>query len=610
MQMMELKMDGRNLKQRIVRNGLSWLSVFAVSLTAACQQEDTSNKQRQALESVPGSFIVEMNAETNSREEQKDQLISLAQPIAHAHGCVLEPPEEIHWETAPTGALPLSLNSSYHLLFSNCELDEEKTGQILQQLAEFDSINTVETNAIVTTNFRENDPHKRNQYYLQSINRDEACVSAGTKKSRPVIVAVLDSGVEKNHPDLVDQFYRDSHGRIVGANFVGKGSRGAPDDNWNDDHGHGTHVAGLVAATANNNMGIAGVAACANVKIMPVRVMNRSGRGSSLEIDRGIQWAAAHGADIINLSLGSNSFVSSRQASHKKALYEELSRKGVIVFAAAGNEGLINGSAYRSGMREGYIYSYPASYDKVIAVASTTNRNALSSFSNRGERVDIAAPGSNTLSTYPGRSYRYLSGTSMATPIAAASYALALASVRHSGSEKLFYDDIIDLYRRSVNRSVSFTSRDVSSGGIVDAKKLVELVQARFSPSSNPSASQSKPAQPSSSSNTQPESTVGKEGELSFVDLQPNQKLTTSIQISLQHWPEGTSHIDLYWITGQESSSPRRFTSLDRKNLSADGRSVTTRERYLLYGNRYLVAVAIGSNGQHLQQKSVFLQGL
>src|SRR5690606_10271978 len=145
----------------------------------------------------------------------------------------------------------------------------------------------------------ENDPLKHEQEHIQVIRRDNACEQARASME-PIIVAVVDSGVDTDHPDLEGAFLRGSEGEIIGANFVGSGANMPPDMNADDVGGHGTHVAGLIAAAANNGEGVVGVASCANVKIMPIRVLGDNGRGTTIEIERGVKWAADHGAHIIN----------------------------------------------------------------------------------------------------------------------------------------------------------------------------------------------------------------------------------------------------------------------------------------------------------------------
>ena len=206
-----------------------------------------------------------------------------------------------------------------------------------------------------------------------------------------VIVAVLDTGVA-THDDLSPQV-------LPGYDFIDN------DTTPTDLNGHGTHVAGTIAATSGNNLGVAGVAPSA--KILPVRVLDASGSGSLTGVANGIIYAADNGAKIINLSLGGTSTTASLEAAVAYAV-----SKDVLVVAAAGNEGVNS------------LPSYPAAYPQVLAVASVDKSLAISSFSSRGSYVDVAAPGGSITSTYLNNSYATLSGTSMASPHAAAAAAL------------------------------------------------------------------------------------------------------------------------------------------------------------------------------------------
>jgi thermitase len=232
-----------------------------------------------------------------------------------------------------------------------------------------------------------------------------------------VKVAILDTGVANVHDDIASQ--------VVGyANFVSADTKEDPKANPEDRYGHGTHVAGIVAAKANNTIGVAGV--CPDCSILDVKVLNDSGSGSSSVIANGISWAASNGAKVINMSLGLR--VSSRTL---EAAVNDAWNKGVVIVAAAGNAGT-------------QAKIYPGAYPNVIAVAATDNNDAKASFSTYGKWVDVAAPGVNVYSTFPnhefqlgtqnGRSQGYdiASGTSMASPIVAGVAALAWSS--HTGA--------------------------------------------------------------------------------------------------------------------------------------------------------------------------------
>jgi len=245
------------------------------------------------------------------------------------------------------------------------------------------------------------------------VNWEEAwnTYSSSTIPFSDAIVAIVDSGVDETHPDLNNKLIA----CLSICDFVDD------DTDPHDVYGHGTHVAGIAAAQTNNAEGIAGVAFPDNVKILPVRVLNDNGSGSTADVAAGIMYAADNGANAVNLSLGSK-FKSSTMENAVNYAWN----KGAVVVAAAGNDGA--GSKL-----------YPASYPIVMSVAATDFNDNTASFSNFNDEVDIAAPGVNVYSTFPtyqftigilhGRSQNYDmgSGTSMSTPHVAGLAALLFA---------------------------------------------------------------------------------------------------------------------------------------------------------------------------------------
>lgn len=213
-----------------------------------------------------------------------------------------------------------------------------------------------------------------------------------------VKVAVLDTGIQLNHPDLA-------------ANIKGGVNIVNPGRTANDDNGHGTHVAGIIAA-ANNPIGVVGVAP--RVSLYAVKVLNAAGGGYDSNIISGLQWAANNRMKVVNMSFGS--------AYDDPALHAAIAsayKSGVTLVAASGN-----GS--------GPPVNYPGAYPEVIAVSATTGSNTLASYSSTGPAVDIAAPGQSIYSTYPGSGYATLSGTSMAAPHVSGAAALVIASGKAS----------------------------------------------------------------------------------------------------------------------------------------------------------------------------------
>ncbi|MGI2901767.1 S8 family serine peptidase [Tolypothrix sp. VBCCA 56010] len=236
-----------------------------------------------------------------------------------------------------------------------------------------------------------------------------------------VVVAVVDTGVDRNHDDLKDNIWTNS--KEIANNGIDDDGNGYVDDfnGWNFDGndnntldvaGHGTHVSGTIAGE-NNNFGVTGIAY--DAKIMPVKVLDDSGSGSYDAIAQGIRYAADNGANVINLSLGGSYPDSGLESALKYA-----SSKGAIVVMAAGNE---------SGFQPGY----PAHYadETGIAVGAVDKENNLASFSNLAgfnPLTYVTAPGVDVYSTLPGNKYADYSGTSMASPHVAGVVALMLSA--------------------------------------------------------------------------------------------------------------------------------------------------------------------------------------
>jgi len=220
-----------------------------------------------------------------------------------------------------------------------------------------------------------------------------------TTGSPSVVVAVLDTGISTTNPDL------------AGVNWVSPYNVLAPSSAPTDVNGHGTVVAGIIVAKTNNSVGVAGIAP--DVSIMPVKVLGDNGSGYWSDFISGLNYAVAHGAKIVNMSLGStlsSSYISSYQPAFNAAY-----AAGVTVIASAGNDG--NGTV-----------NYPCAFTHVICVAATDNANAHASFSNVNSYIDISAPGVNIASTFTNYTYAMDSGTSMSAPHISAVAALILSA--------------------------------------------------------------------------------------------------------------------------------------------------------------------------------------
>ncbi|MCS6919600.1 MAG: S8 family serine peptidase [Fimbriimonadales bacterium] len=295
-------------------------------------------------------------------------------------------------------------------------LNPDSVREFLQSLP---GVRYVERNYLAFACNAPNDPLFGQQWGLARIQALQAWAS--WQPQRTVFIAILDTGIDATHPDLSQKVRRHNNGSIYGYNAMLNNAH------THDGHGHGTHCAGIAAAHTHNGIGIAGVAAWNSnlasahgaVQLMPVKVLNDQGFGSFADIARGITWAADNGAHIISLSLGGTT---GTQQLHDAVNYAW--NRGCLVVAAAGNNGVPSPF-------------YPAFYENALAVAATDPNDRLTSFSQYGAWVDIAAPGEAILSTVPGGGYEAWSGTSMACPHVAGAAALIWSRVPSLSNQQL-----------------------------------------------------------------------------------------------------------------------------------------------------------------------------
>jgi serine protease len=288
-----------------------------------------------------------------------------------------------------------------------------------------------------------NDPQYSKQWHLHTINVEQAWDDT---KGSGVTVAIIDTGVSKV-PDLAKTEF------VKGYDFVND------KENADDDNGHGTHVAGTVAQSTNNNYGVAGVAYQA--KIMPLKVLASSGGGTITDIADAIRFAADNKADVINMSLGGGG-----ESQIMKDAIEYAHNKGVVIVAAAGNENRDSAS-------------YPARYARVISVAATDAQNEKAEFSNYGAGVDIAAPGGGNGSKVwqetidPETNEPIIAGfqgTSMAAPHVAGVAAL----IKSVGVTQP--DEVLAVLQQSV-RKIDTDPQNYFGAGHLDASAAVKLAQ-------------------------------------------------------------------------------------------------------------------------------------
>jgi subtilisin family serine protease len=309
-----------------------------------------------------------------------------------------------------------------------------------------------------------NDPMFAAEWGLPKIRAPEAW---DVQKGSPsVVVAVIDSGIDLDHPDLVANL-------IAGQDLVDVTGSPPPgfqfdgdvltrDDDPEDEVGHGTHVAGTIAAATDNSLGISGVSW--ESKLMPVRVLAKlvrisdgmvTGMGTGVDIAAGIRWAVDHGAQIINMSLGGygDEFVERDAVAYAVA-------NNVLVVAAMGNDDTSQPF-------------FPAAYPGVMAVGAIGQDDHRASFSNTGSHIGVVAPGVDVRSTFLGGGFDDLSGTSMATP-----HVAGVAALLRSTNQTLTAVQMAGLLRTTAHALRDAASDPVPNpsygSGLVDARAAVD----------------------------------------------------------------------------------------------------------------------------------------
>jgi subtilisin family serine protease len=304
------------------------------------------------------------------------------------------------------------------------------------------------------------------QWGLRAAHVDQAWDVV--RGSPSVIVAVIDTGVDPNHPDLAGTL-------LPGVTFVSSPDPSCPAGATNDDNGHGTHVAGLIAANANNGIGIAGAAF--GVRVVPVKALDCTGAGLLSDVAQGVVWATDHGARIINISLGADTDLSVLHDAIRYAIGHN-----VLVVAAAGNCGVASVRCPAVNAPQ-----YPAAYPETLAVAATGTSDQHATFSNIDPYVRISAPGVaiwSTTPTYPTtlsraipgtQTYAAFSGTSQASPLVAAVAALVL-----SQEPGLTVAQLIDRLRGTADDLGAVGVDQVFGSGRVNALRAVIAAPVRY----------------------------------------------------------------------------------------------------------------------------------
>ncbi|HTW90511.1 MAG TPA: S8 family peptidase [bacterium] len=342
--------------------------------------------------------------------------------------------------------------------FPNC--DASPSGPLAASASQTSGIRYFEPDIRVFAAALPNDPYfVPYQWDKWVMYADEAWDITGG--SMDVKVAVVDEGVDYTHPDLAGDFKSGD----LGYDFIGNDADPKPDDPSIGEAFHGTHVAGIIAATRNNNVGIAGWSLC---QLLAVRVLSDSGSGSTSVVAQGIKWAADQGARVINMSL-----TSSAPSTPLEDACSYAAQAGVLLIAASGNDGA-------------EAIGYPAAYGQCIAIGATSADSHLALFSNYGAEQELVAPGTSILSCFPGGQYGWADGTSMAAPQVAGVAALVLA--RNYGLSATQVRAILDASAIDMGTA----GRDVQYGyGLVNAKRALDLA-ATYSTSRRVQSSESR----------------------------------------------------------------------------------------------------------------------
>jgi subtilisin family serine protease len=340
------------------------------------------------------------------------------------------------------------------------------TDRLRKLLARRPEVAYAEPDAYLFTSKTPDDPFYARQYALVDSpdDHDIDAPTAWTTRSGCAKVAILDTGIDTDHPDLESNVYKsedkpnngkddDKNGYVddtYGYNTIkGKGS-------GEDDNGHGTHVSGIVGGRGNNDVGVSGT--CWSTKLLAVKFMNSKGKGSTSDAIEGIDYAVKQGFKIINCSFGSSSKSSSL---HDAVDYAQ--DHNALLVVAAGND----------GENIDKHPEYPASYgdSNILTVAATTSTDALASFSNFGSTaVDVGAPGDSIYSTYLGGGYRTLSGTSMAAP-----YAAGVAALLRKQESDATYGNLRYAIRHKVDKPAALNGK-VAYDGRLNAEKALAAI--------------------------------------------------------------------------------------------------------------------------------------
>ena len=461
-----IKIKGKPLKKHIILLILILISLFAFSgVVSAANVSNMNESTNLSLTSNSSNVTASSTTLKNSSKSyKKDELFVRFKYTSKASYQKIS--KKINLQIGATVLKEYSEVKGLQLVKipSNISLQAA-----IAKYTKNDNVIYAEPNYAYTEDSIPDDSYYDNQWGLSQINATEAWnITTG---SHNVIIAVIDSGIDLNHPDLksniwvntgeipgngVDDDHNGYIDDVYGWNFV------ADNNNVKDDDGHGTHVSGIIAAVGNNNKGIAGV--MWNCTIMSVKFLDKDGTGYVDDAVSAIKYAVKMGASIISCSWGGEDY--------SKALKDVIDASSALVVCAAGNDA--------SSEDDDVLPVYPACFTSknIISVTATDENDELAYFSNYGvNSVDVAAPGTHIYSTLPGSHYGYMSGTSMAVP-----YVSGLAGLIKSIRPDLTAVQIKYSILNNVDYIDSLAGKILTGGRINELKALTNIITDSTAP--------------------------------------------------------------------------------------------------------------------------------
>lgn len=298
--------------------------------------------------------------------------------------------------------------------------------EISKKLAASRRVEQVEVNAERNLLGPVNDRYYAEEWWLERVQAP-ALWKLSAHQQRKLVVAVIDSGIDRNHVELSNRIAPGGYNFLDGTTDV------------TDQHGHGTNVAGVIAAEANNGIGISGITGGYDVAILPLKTVGKDGKGTVAMNVQAIDYAISRKVDVITISQGGTTPSVFEQEAIQRAI-----DAGIIIVASSGNEA-----------EKGNPLTYPAAYDSVLSVGSIAQNNIRSAFSTYNRFVDVVAPGEKILTTAPANRLVYASGTSFSAPIVAGTIAMMKASLP-------------DLTVQELTELVKKTATDLGAPGVDD----------------------------------------------------------------------------------------------------------------------------------------------